>query len=130
MIFTPTGNLRVRFYKIYPTIDPTSRTFSVEVVLANPNGILRPGMFARVSFDLEEVDAVVLPALAVLKMQGSNERFLFIEKGGKAERISVTIGARYDDLIEVISDELVPGDRVIVSGQSRLLDGVAVQVVQ
>lgn len=119
-----------KIYKVYPTIDPASRTFSAEVVLSNPNGILRPGMFARVSFDLEEVDAVVLPALAVLKMQGSNERYLFVEKGGKAERISVTIGARYDDLIEVISDELAPGDRVIVSGQSRLLDGVAVQVVQ
>ncbi len=116
--------------KVYPTIDPASRTFSVEVVTSNSSGILRPGMFARVSFDLEEVDAVVLPALAVLKMQGSNERFLFIEKGGKAQRIAVTIGARYDDQIEVISDQLNPGDRVIVSGQSRLLDGVAVQVVQ
>lgn len=115
--------------RIYPTIDPSSRTFSVEVVLANGEGILRPGMFARVSFDLQEVDAIVLPALAVLKMQGSNERYLFIEKEGKAKRIPVSIGARYDDMVEVISDQLQPGDRVIVSGQSRLLEGVAVEVV-
>jgi membrane fusion protein, multidrug efflux system len=36
---------------------------------------------------------------------------------------------RYDDNIEVFSDELKPGSRVIVSGQARLLDGVAIQVV-
>ncbi len=115
--------------RVFPTIDPATRTFSVEVVLSNSGGILRPGMFARVSFDLEEVNAIVLPALAVLKMQGSNERYLFIEKEGKAKRISVTIGSRYDDLVEVVSDLLQPGDKVIVSGQSRLLDGVAVEVV-
>jgi len=87
-------------------------------------------MFARVSFDLEEVEAAVLPALAVMKMQGSNERYIFIESGGKAERIPVTIGSRFDDQIEVLSDRLKPGDRVIVSGQSRLLQGVPVQVVE
>lgn len=64
-----------------------------------------------------------------MKMQGSNERYLFVEKDGKAERIPVSIGARFDDRIEVISDLLKPGDRVIVSGQSRLLHGVPVQVV-
>jgi RND family efflux transporter MFP subunit len=119
-----------RISRVYPTIDPSSHSFSVEVVTVNSNGILRPGMFARVSFDLEEVEAVVLPALAVLKMQGSNERYLFIENKGKAERIPVTIGARYDDQIEVLSDRLKAGDRVIISGQSRLLQGVAVQVVE
>ncbi len=118
-----------RIGRVFPTIDPASRTFSVEVVIANSNGVLRPGMFSRISFDLREVDAVVLPALAVLKMQGSNERYLFIEENGKARRIPVSIGARYDDQVEVISDVLKPGDRIIISGQSRLLDGVAVEVV-
>jgi RND family efflux transporter MFP subunit len=126
----PDRTFQGRISRVYPTIDPSSHSFSVEVVTGNSNGILRPGMFARVSFDLEEVEAVVLPALAVLKMQGSNERYLFIENGGKAERIPVTIGARFDDQIEVLSDRLKPGDRVIVSGQSRLLQGIPVQVVE
>ncbi len=126
----PDRTFQGRISRVYPTIDPSSHSFSVEVVTGNNNGLLRPGMFARVSFDLEEVEAVVLPALAVLKMQGSNERYLFIENGGKAERIPVTIGSRFDDQIEVLSDRLKPGDRVIVSGQSRLLQGVPVQVVE
>ncbi len=118
-----------KVFRVYPTIDPTSRTFSTEVVINNPGGILRPGMFCRVSFDLEKVDAIVLPALAILKMQGSNDRYLFVAKDGKAKRVPVTIGARYDDQVEVISDELKAGDSIIISGQSRLLDGVPIEVV-
>ena len=116
-------------YRIYPTIDPQSRSFTVEVSVSNTKNLLRPGMFSRVSIDIEKTEAIVLPALAVLKMQGSNERYLFIDDNGKAKRIQVTIGDRYDDKVEVISDELKVGDKVIISGQARLLDGMEVQVV-
>lgn len=118
-----------RIYRIYPTIDPLNRTFSIEVLVDNREGLLRPGMFSRVTFDLDEEEAILLPSVAVLKMQGSNDRYLFVEKNGVAHRISVTIGKRYDDDIEVYSDNLKAGDRIIVTGQARLVDGVAVQVV-
>jgi membrane fusion protein, multidrug efflux system len=65
----------------------------------------------------------------VLKMQGSNDRYLFVDENGVARRVTVTVGKRYDDNIEVFSDELSAGDRVVVSGQARLLDGVAIMVV-
>ena len=80
------------------------------------------------NFNLDEEEAFLLPSMAVLKMQGSNDRYMFKEENGNARRISVTIGKRYDDNIEVFSDELNPGDRVIVTGQARLLDGVPVEV--
>lgn len=115
---------------IHPTIDAGSRTFNIEVVLNNTGGLLRPGMFSRVSLDLDQVEAILLPAHAVLKMQGSNNRYLFIEENGKARRIAVEMGRRYDDLIEVFSDDLHKGDRVIISGQARLIDGVVVNVVK
>ncbi len=118
-----------KVYRIFPTIDPTTRSFNVEISLDNREGILRPGMFCRTSFQLEEVEAIVLPAQAVLKMQGSNDRYLFVEQDGKAKRVSVITGNRFNDKVEVISDELKQGDRVIISGQSRLLDGVDVKVV-
>ncbi len=119
-----------RVYRIHPTIDPMNRTFNVEVQIDNREGLLRPGMFCRVTFDLDKEEAILLPSMAILKMQGSNERYLFVERSGIAERIGVTIGKRYDDDVEVFSDELKTGDRVIVSGQSMLVDGVAVEVVQ
>lgn len=117
-----------RIERIHPTIDPTNRTFNAELVINNHEGLLRPGMFARITFDLAEEEVLILPSAAVLKMQGSNNRYLFVERNGTAHRISVTIGDRFDDNIEVISDELKVGDNIIVTGQARLLDGVSVEV--
>lgn len=114
--------------RIYPTINQLTRTVKIELVVPNPDGRLRPGMFARANIDLESVETLVVPAIAVLKLQGSNERYLFIEQNGRARRVSVVIGDRFDDMIEIISDEIEAGDNLIIAGQSRLVDGVAVEV--
>ncbi len=117
-----------KIFNIYPTIDAASRTFNVEIQIDNREGLLRPGMFNRISIKFDRVEAMLLPSLAVLKMQGSNDRYLFVERDGIAHRVSVTLGNRYDDLVEVNAEELKPGERVIISGQGRLLDGDKVQV--
>jgi membrane fusion protein, multidrug efflux system len=119
-----------KVFRIHPTVDAGSRSFNIEVMITNAGSLLRPGMFSRVSLALEEVEAILLPSIAVLKMQGSNNRFLFVESGGKAKRIEVTMGRRYDDQVEVFSDQLKIGDRIITSGQARLLDGMSVNVMQ
>ncbi len=119
-----------RVFRIHPTVDPASRTFNVEIAIENRDGLLRPGMFSRVRFSLDRFEAMIVPAIAVLKLQGSNDRFLFIENNGTAKRIGVIIGKRYDDNIEVITDELSEGDHIIISGQARLQDGMQVEVVR
>ncbi len=116
-------------FRIHPTIDPDTRTFNVEVKVPNNNMRLRPGMFCRVSLTLGEVDALVVPSVAVLKLQGSNDRYLFIDENGIAKRISVKLGRRFDDKVEVMSGELKEGDKLIVVGQSKLLDGDPVEIV-
>jgi len=118
-----------KILRIYPVIKSESHSFDIEVSVANKGNTLRPGMFSRISIDLDKTEAILLPALAVLKMQGSNNRYLFVEENGIAKRVEVTIGKRFDDKIEVISDELKAGDKVIVTGQARLVDGMAVEVV-
>ncbi|MDX9882106.1 MAG: efflux RND transporter periplasmic adaptor subunit [Prolixibacteraceae bacterium] len=125
----PEMDFEGEIFRIYPTISPQSRSFEVEISIVNKNNMLRPGMFCRVNIDLDKVEAIVLPALAVLKMQGSNIRYLFIEENGKAKRVEVELGKRFDDKVEVISDVLKIGDRIIINGQARLLDGMEVQVV-
>lgn len=126
----PKQNFTGKIFRIYPVIDPQSRSFEVEISIVNRDNLLRPGMFGRVTIGLKKVDAVMLPAMAILKMQGSNVRYLFIEKNGVAKRIEVQLGDRYNDKVEVISDKLQVGDHIITSGQARLLDGMKVQVVQ
>ncbi len=117
-----------KIFNIYPTIDATSRTFNIEIQIDNREGLLRPGMFNRITINFDQVEAMLLPSIAILKMQGSNERYLFVEKDGVAHRVGVTLGSRYDDLVEVNSEGLKEGDRIIISGQGRLLDGVKVKI--
>lgn len=117
-----------KVFNVYPTVDPLSRSFNVEVAIENTEELLRPGMFCRVSLELDQEEAILLPSIAILKLQGSNDRYLFIEKEGVAHRIPVHIGKRDNEFVEVISDEVKAGDRLIVRGQARLQDGMRVKV--
>jgi len=119
-----------RVSRIYPTIDQMTRTFMVEVVLPNTNELLRPGMFCRTTFNTGEVEALLVPTLAVLKVQGANDRYIFLEENGKAKRVNVELGRRFDDKVEIRTNGIKEGDRLIVSGQARLVDGVEVKVVK
>jgi membrane fusion protein, multidrug efflux system len=113
---------------IYPAIDAATRTFTIEVSVPNPGEKLRPGMFARASLEIGRAEVFAVPSLAVLKLQGSNERYVFIEENGRAKRVIVQMGDRFDEMVEIISDQIKPGDNLIIAGQARLLDGVAVSV--
>jgi len=125
----PESSFPGKVIRIYPTIDPATRSFTIEIEISNEDELLRPGMFSRVEMTLGEEMALVVPSVAVLKLQGSNERYMFLEENGSAKRIKVQIGKRFDDKIEVISDELGIGSRIIVTGQARLLDRDKVSIV-
>ncbi|TVQ11922.1 MAG: efflux RND transporter periplasmic adaptor subunit [Bacteroidetes bacterium] len=114
--------------KIFPEIDPQTRSFKTEILIPNNDQRLRPGMFARARIEMNHVNAFVVPAMAVLKLQGSNERFVYLENQGKAQRVVVELGDRYDDKVEVISDQIKTGGRLIIAGQSGLIDGAFVMV--
>lgn len=126
----PGQEFKGKIFRIYPTINPQTRTFDVEVSIDNSKNLLRPGMFSRITIDLEKANALVLPAVAVLKMQGSNIRYLFVDENGKAKRVEVELGKRFDDKVEVISGELKPGDKIVINGQARLLDGMEIQIAE
>lgn len=112
---------------IYPTIDPVSHTFTVEVEVNNPNLHLRPGMFGRVTLNFGTQNRPLIPDMAVLKQVGSDERYVFVEKDGKAVYTNVELGIRIDDKYEIVSG-LNEGDRVIVQGNTGLIDGAEVEV--
>lgn len=110
---------------IYPTVDPDSRTFSVEISLPNSSQRVRPGMFARVTFSLGVMDHVVVPDRAIVKQTGSGERFVYVYNNGRVSYEKVELGRRLGDEYELLSG--VPsGAQVVVAGQSRLQDGMEV----
>ncbi len=114
---------------IHPTIDPVSHTFTVEIAVPNNDQRLRPGMFARVRMNFGTNERPLLSDNAVLKQVGSNDRYVFLEESGKAVYTPVELGVRIDDKYEILSG-LKAGDKVIVQGNTGLIDGSEVEVVQ
>lgn len=110
---------------VYPSIDPKSRTFSVELLFANASEELRPGMYGTITFSTGKARTILVQSLAVLKVQGSNDRYLFLAKDGRAKRVSVKIINRYDDKVEVqpLDGEIADGDLIVTTGQAKLVDG-------
>lgn len=114
--------------KIYPTIDPATRTFTVEVVVPNNYTTLRPGMFARVTVNFGSNNNVVIPDVAVVKQQGSGERFVYIlNEDGTVNYQKVLLGRRMGAEYEVL-EGIPSGAKVVTGGQIRLKDGVKVTV--
>ena len=113
---------------VYPTVDPASHTFQARLRIPNSGLRLRPGMYVRTKMSLGMARAMVVPYQAVLKLTGSNDRYVFLDEGGTAKRVFVTLGQRFDENIEVISDELHEGDRLVVVGQAKLVDGSKLNV--
>lgn len=115
---------------VYPTIDPASRTFTVEVKIPNSDEALRPGMYGTINFAIGTTETVVAPAIAVLKLQGSNDRYVFLNKNGVAKRVTVTLGKRFEDQVELISNDIREGDELIIVGQGRLVDGSPLNITK
>ena len=114
---------------VYPTIDATSHTFQVKIVIPNGKNLLRPGMYVTTSLGLGKANTIVAPYQAVEKLVGANDRYVFINDNGRAKRVSVELGQRFDQEIEIISPEIVPGVEMVTVGQHKLVDGVKLNVV-
>jgi RND family efflux transporter MFP subunit len=114
---------------IYPTIDPLTRTFTCEVNVKNQNSKLKPGMFGRVELNLGKASTIMVSDKAVIKQSGSNDKYVFVEKNGVVEYRKVELGRRIEDKIEIISG-IADGENVVITGQSKLMDGTKVEVIK
>lgn len=114
---------------VYPSIDPGTRTFPVEVQIQNSDERVRPGMFGRVTFNFGTQERVLIADRAVQKQVGSAEHYVYIYENEKASLRTVTAGRRLGDQYEIL-DGIQPGETVIVTGQNRLNDGASVEVIR
>jgi len=114
---------------IYPTIDDRTRTFPVELKLANNNSKVRPGMFARVNMNFGTAKRVVVPDLSVVKQSGSGARYVYVYQNGTVKLQAVELGLRLADKYEILSG-LNGTEQLVVSGQTKLVDGAQVEVIK
>ena len=117
--------------RIYPTIDPTTHTFRVEVNIANSNERVRPGMFARVTLPYEQKQRIVIADRGVQKLMGSGDRYVYVyNPADNTVRYSkVELGRRLDTEYEVLSG-VNEGEMIVTSGHMRLTNGCKVEVVE
>lgn len=115
---------------VYPTIDASSHTFMIKVVIPNRNHVLRPGMYVTTTLALGKERAILAPYSTVLKLIGANDRYVFIHENGIAKRVTVEMGQRFGDYVEIRGEGIAEGVELITKGEAKLIDGVKVHVAE
>jgi RND family efflux transporter MFP subunit len=116
--------------EMLPAADPRSRTFTVRALLDNPDGRLRPGMFARLRLDGEARPTVAVPTSAIVHKGPLTG--VFVAVGLDSERATaglrwITLGRTRDGSVEVLTG-LAAGERYVVEPTSQLRDGQPIEV--
>ena len=114
---------KVRY--VSPSLRADQRALTVEAVVPNSNGELKPGMFATALIQQpKKVEAILVPASAVRVVSGTSR--VFVMAGDHVDERLVTTGQVLDQLVEVTSG-LTRGDRVATANVPQLVDGVKVK---
>ena len=112
------------------TVDPTTGSFALRVVVPNPDHLLLPGMYVRaVVGDGERENALLVPQQGVTHDQKGQTTAMVVGKDGKVEvrvvRVSRAIGDRW-----LVEEGLAAGDRVIVEGLQKIRPDATVQATE
>jgi Cu(I)/Ag(I) efflux system membrane fusion protein len=101
---------------LLPEVNMTTRTVRARIVLANPQGALKPGMFVTATFKGAESQAAVLvPAEAVIRT-GKRDVVIIAKGEGKFSPVEVAVGRESGDMVEIVKG-VAAGDRVVTSSQ-------------
>ncbi|HUF91932.1 MAG TPA: efflux RND transporter periplasmic adaptor subunit [Candidatus Limnocylindria bacterium] len=113
-----------RVTRVSPAVEVASRTVLVEAEVPNPDGRLKPGLFARGAAVIrEDRDVTFVPEAAVSYFAGLTR--VFVVADGTASQRPVTLGTRMDGFIEIVKG-VRPGEQVATSRLAQLQDGAAV----
>ena len=99
---------------VYPTLTAETRTVPVRVELANPGGLLKPGMFAQVELPVGARGKVVTVPVSAVIDSGTRQIVLVEKEAGRFEPREVKLGARSDTYVEVL-DGVDDGEPVVVA---------------
>ena len=114
--------------RMSPVLNPRTRTAEAEIELDNPDGVLKPGMFARTTIVVERKRGVLMvPEASPVKTGAGYGVFRLTDEGGKVERVKVTPGLRNGGWVEVTGD-LRKGDRIVTLGSSLVRHGQRIRI--
>ncbi len=105
-------------------VDPVTRSVIVRAELANPDGLLRQGMFMTVSLQGEVTPTLLVPEEALVPERG--HAYVFVVHDDVVERREVRTGKRKPGFVEIV-DGVAEHERVVVDGTQHVRDGSVVQ---
>jgi len=133
----PGERFQGRIQTINPRVDPDNRTGRVTIHLDNPNGRIKPGMYAQVRIEAQAFpDRVLIPREALLERDGRWMVFVYNEESGGAGRAEwryVTIGRENDEWVELTEGDegrVEPGEIVLTESHHYLAHDVRVRLVE
>ncbi len=110
-------------------ISGNSRTATVKVRIENPEGLLRPGMFARIRILLySKANTLAIPAETVQGKEGDQFVYLIDAKLNVVKKTPITIGYTRPDYVQIDAG-LQEGDVIAMSGFENLEDGKAIKLL-
>jgi len=111
--------------------EPASRTYTVKISLANPDLLLRAGMIAEARIQTsEKIEGIVVPGLCIVRDADNLPHIFVVDTfAHKAFKQRVVVGNLYGSEIE-ITDGLKDGELIVIGGQHKLHDGMAVEFAE
>lgn len=134
LLFTafPDQAFKGRIETINPVIDPELNTARVTVHIPNPDGRIKPGMYAEANLEAQQFpDRILVPKTAIRETDDRRD-FLFVIEDGRAKWRYVTVGTENDYYVELLEGDVewvAPGEIVLVDGHQMLPHDAAVELV-
>lgn len=112
------------------TVDPSTGSFALRVIVPNPGNLLLPGMYVRAAIgDGQRENALLAPQQGVMRDPKGHATAMVVGADGKVESRTVTVSRTIGDKW-LVEDGLVAGDRVIVEGLQKVKPGAPVQALE
>ncbi len=118
-----------RIVFISPTLEVMRRTANVEILIDNPQGTIKPGMFAKVTVPVKvHTDAIIISRTSLIGDTDAKSQNVFVVENGVSQRRPVEVGLLRGGEAEVLSG-INEGEAIVIAGQHSLKDGESVRVV-
>lgn len=122
---TVTGTIK----EIGVSADVLSHTYPVKIEVQNSTGDIKPGMICSVQTTAKDNRSGLLVSNKALQKDVKGNQFMYVEKNGQAEKISVQTIALIDNKV-LIQGEVPQNANIIISGQQKLNNGTPVKIIQ
>jgi len=113
-------------YFVSPALNTTTRQLLLKAWVPNPEGALRPGLFANIKMQIERRENVLTVPETAVAYDALGAHVWRVGKDDSAERVAVEIGIRQNGRAEIRGGEIATGDRVVATGTHKVFSGATI----